>query len=105
MPRPPANRSSVYRPPPSSPPVIQHHTAPAATPTLGQSIKDGFGLGIGSAIGQRIVSGIFGAPTVAVTAAPAPREPTAFEKCVAEKRLAHDDIALCAHLADAGAKK
>lgn len=67
-----------------------------AGPSLGQSIKDGFGLGIGSAIGHRIVSGIFGAPTVNVAAA-APREPTAFEKCVADHR---DDIALCAHLAE-----
>lgn len=64
-------------------------------PTLGQSIKDGFGLGIGSAIGHRIVSGIFGAPTVNVTTAP--REPTAFEKCISEHR---DDVALCAHLAE-----
>lgn len=69
---------------------------PAAAPTLGQSMKDGFGLGIGSAIAHRVVSGIFGAPTVNTVAAP-PREPTAFEQCVAEHR---DDIALCAHLAE-----
>ena len=55
-------------------------------------MKDGFGLGFGSAIAHRMVSGIFGAPTVATVAAP-----TAFEQCVAEHR---DDIALCAHLAE-----
>ena len=58
-------------------------------------MKDGFGLGIGSAIAHRVVSGIFGAPTVNTVAAP--REPTAFEQCVAEHR---DDIGICAHLAE-----
>jgi hypothetical protein len=65
-------------------------------PSLGQSIKDGVGLGIGSAIGHRIVSSIFGAPSVSVTAAH-PQVPTAFEKCLVENR---DDVALCAHLAE-----
>lgn len=65
---------------------------PAAAPTLGQSLKDGFGLGMGSAIAHRMVSGIFGSPSVTVQ-----REPTAFEQCVAEHR---DDVALCAHLAE-----
>lgn len=68
-------------------------------PTLGQSMKDGFGLGVGSAIAHRLVAGIFGAPTVAVAQA---REPTAFEQCVAEHR---DDIALCTHLAEKSAPK
>ena len=63
-------------------------------PSLGQSIKDGIGLGIGSAIGHRIVSSIFGAPTVSVAAQ---HVPTAFEKCIVENR---DDVALCAHLAE-----
>ncbi len=71
--------------------------APTATyaPTLGQSLKDGFGLGFGSAVAQRMVSGIFGAPTIRTVAEPT--GPTAFEQCVAEHR---DDIALCAHLAE-----
>ncbi len=45
-------------------PAIHHHTTSYQPPTLGQSMKDGFGLGVGSAIAQRVVSGIFGAPTV-----------------------------------------
>lgn len=71
-----------------------------AAPTIGQSMKDGFGLGFGSAIAHRMVSGIFGAPTVNTVAAPA--QPTAFEQCVAEHR---DDIALCAHLAEKKSNK
>lgn len=63
----------------------------AGTPTLGQSMKDGFGLGVGSAIAHRVVGSIFGAPTVntVVTGAPqaAPKNPCdkeryAFEACM-----------------------
>ena len=69
-----------------------------APPSLGQSIKDGFGLGMGSAIGQRLVSSLFGTPTIQIAPAPAPkREITAFEQCIAEHR---DDVAVCAHLAE-----
>ncbi len=77
--------------------------APASAPTFGQSIKDGFGMGIGSAIGHRVIASIFGASSVAQREAQreppvvAQREPTAFEQCIAENR---DDIALCAHLAE-----
>lgn len=34
-------------------------------PTLGQSVKDGFGLGVGSSLGHRAVSWMFGPPAVA----------------------------------------
>ena len=89
MPRPLANRNTNYRP---SPAPTHISTSVAQGPTLGQSIKDGFGLGIGSAIGHRIVSGVFGAPSVTTI-----KEPTAFEQCIAKNR---DDIAVCAHLAE-----
>lgn len=85
---------------PSKPRMVAPHVPVVAAPTLGQSLKDGFGLGFGSAIAQRMVSGIFGAPTIQTVAAP--RETTAFEQCVAEHR---DDIALCAHLAESITKK
>jgi hypothetical protein len=40
---------------------------------MGQSIKEGFGLGVGSAVAQRLVTGIFGPPRIATeSAAPAP---------------------------------
>jgi len=38
--------------------------ATSSRPSLGQSIKEGFGLGAGSAIAQRMVSAVFGAPTI-----------------------------------------
>jgi hypothetical protein len=75
-------------------PPAKVSSPPVYAPTLGQSLKDGFGLGFGSAIAQRMVSGIFGAPTIQTV--PAKAEPTAFEQCVAEHR---DDVAICAHLA------
>ena len=41
----------------------QHHTVASKT-KLGQSIKEGFGLGVGSAVAQRVVTGILGPPRV-----------------------------------------
>jgi hypothetical protein len=66
----PRTASSSSRPKSSVPavrhsaPVAPFHTTPSG-PTLGQSIKDGIGLGIGSSIGHRITSAFFGPPTVA----------------------------------------
>ena len=90
-----APRSSrpLHRPTPA--PTIAHHQPVAVHhtgPTLGQTIKEGFGFGVGNAIAQRVVTGFFGAPKIAVTAVP-----TAYEQCIAEHR---DDVALCAHLAE-----
>lgn len=79
----PRTASSSSRPKSSVPavrhsaPVAPFHATPSG-PTLGQSIKDGIGLGIGSSIGHRITSAFFGPPTVATVvkheapAAPAP---------------------------------
>lgn len=77
MPRssPPSKTSSTsYRPKTSiapPPPALRNpnstvgHPVPLLpTPTLGQSIKEGFGLGAGSAIAQRMVSAVFGPPTI-----------------------------------------
>jgi hypothetical protein len=36
----------------------------ASKTTVGQSIKEGFGLGIGSAVGQRLVSAVLGPPRI-----------------------------------------
>ncbi len=33
-------------------------------PTFGQTVKEGVGIGIGSAIGQRVVASILGPPTI-----------------------------------------
>jgi hypothetical protein len=76
----------AYAPPPP-PPQMQ-------APTLGQSIKDGFGLGLGSSIASRLVSNIFGPPTITVQTAQ--RQPTEYEQCLVEHR---DDPGVCGHLA------
>ena len=57
-------------------------------PSFGQTMKEGFGLGVGSAIAHRVVGSILGAPTVNVTQASAPishpcdKERVAFESCM-----------------------
>lgn len=42
---------------------------------MGQAIKEGVGYGIGSSIGQRLTSAVFGAPTIAVKTEVAPAAP------------------------------
>ncbi len=65
-------------------------------PTIGQSIKDGFGLGVGVNLASRLVSEIFGPPTVQTVQVPTV---SAFEQCIAEHR---DNVGACAHLATGG---
>jgi hypothetical protein len=72
-----SNRSShPVRPLPArpTPTPVSHYSLPPAMAgsTLGQSIKDGVGLGIGSSLGQRAVSWIFGPPTVQTVSQAAP---------------------------------
>lgn len=54
------SNTNIYAPPPKI-----WHTAPAApvSSSMWQSVKDGIGLGAGSAIGQRMVGGILGPST------------------------------------------
>ena len=85
----PRSSTVTTRPVRSAAPATVHHTV-ETTQTLGQSIKQGFGFSIGSAIAHRI----FGAPSVTVEQK---KTPTAYEQCIAEHR---DDVALCAHLAE-----
>lgn len=79
------NNTSVFRNPYSSVGI----TSTPSAPSLGQSIKEGFGLGAGSAIAHRVVTSILGAPTVTLSqpapekkADPCERERTAFENCM-----------------------
>ena len=72
-------------------PVVQYKP-----PSVGQSMKEGFGLGIGVSLANRLVSGIFGPPTVQSVVTTTNPTVTAFEQCIAEHR---DDIGACAHLA------
>ena len=64
-------------------------------PSLGQSIKEGFGAGIGIAAAQRMMTGIFGAPKIQVEQTP--KTLTAYEQCLVESR---GNIGPCAHLAE-----
>lgn len=47
-------------------PVSASAPLPVASPTLGQTIKEGFGYGVGSAVAQRVVGAFLGPQTVAV---------------------------------------
>lgn len=92
----PHSNSPVRAPPTRLLPTAQLSTPaynhPVTTPTIGQAIKEGFGVGIGVSLANRVVSGLFGPPTIQVA------QPTPFEQCIAEHR---DDVAVCAHLASA----
>lgn len=68
-----------YRPP-LPPTSVTHHVDTSRT--LGQSIKDGFGLGVGSGIGHAMVSRVFGlgSPTTPVSQTQTPKEPCEFER-------------------------
>lgn len=88
-------QKSLPLPSPSS--VVQYKP-----PTIGQSIKEGFGVGIGVSLANRLVSNIFGPPTIQTsspTVNPPYSAPTPFEQCIAEHR---EDITVCAHLANSG---
>lgn len=91
-PLPAAPAAAAAAPALASVPIVQ-------APTFGQSIKDGFGLGLGSSLANRLVSNIFGPPQIAVAgaAAQAPTKPelTAYEQCIVEHR---EDHAVCGHL-------
>ena len=83
----PARQTPIHQTPTRQTPIHQApiHQTPTIVqqaPTLGQTIKQGFGFGIGNAIAHRI----FGSR----------KEPTPYEQCIAEHR---DDAAVCAHLA------
>ncbi len=78
-----SSRSVVpYRSTASSPSVVHHAVE---RPTLGQSIKDGVGLGIGSGLGHALVGRMFGigAPTNQIHPYPST---IAKEPCEAERK-------------------
>jgi hypothetical protein len=58
-------------------------------PSLGQSLKDGFGLGVGSAIAQRMVTSVFGPPTVNTVVTNPVQQATREDPCFKE-RMAFD---------------
>lgn len=82
-----SSRSVVpYRPSASSAPVVPHVPA-IQQPTLGETVKQGFGLGVGSGLGHALVGRMFGigAPTNQIH--PAPSTPAnAKGPCEAERK-------------------
>ena len=69
-----------------APPAPAPQRLEVSGPTLGQSVKDGFGLGVGSSLGHRAVSWMFGPPAVGVATptaggpAAAPADPCQTQK-------------------------
>jgi hypothetical protein len=90
-------QSSTPVPPPMPMPV----PTSVSTPTFGQTLKEGFAFGTGSAIAHRVVGAIFGpltaAPSAAPAAAPRVSEKTPYEQCLAE-HYDSDPLGFCAHL-------
>lgn len=87
------SKPSTYAPVPFQNPMSSvGHPVPSA-PTFGQTLKEGFALGTGSAIAHRMISSVFGAPTVNVQTPsssqavqqPCEKERTAFENCMKTK--------------------
>jgi hypothetical protein len=84
------NISPVARKPTISSPPITYTPGP----TLGQSIKDGFGFGLGSAIAHRIIGP---APVVVQhqqtpASSASPQHPPEYERCMKES---FNDVELC----------
>ena len=71
-------------------------TPKVVNPSLMQTVKEGVGFGIGSAIGHRVVNGLFG------SGSSQPHEvrkrPTEYEQCLAEHRDFGDSTAMCSYL-------
>lgn len=86
----PAAKTHTYAPPPK----IWHASPPvAASPSIFQSVKDGVGLGMGSAIGHRIIGGIFGPTSTTTMPAPMPSPTQPIEK----PYFASDSYIQCIH--------
>lgn len=56
---------------------------PKKQPTFGQTVKEGLGLGLGSAIGHRVVGAVLGPPTIQTQVqAPAPKPDDLWQRCL-----------------------
>ena len=92
MPR--SKQTSVVPSRSSTVPVVAMPTV--SKPSLMQTVKEGVGFGIGSAIGHRIIGGIF-ASSPSQSQEPK-RRPTEYEQCLAEHRDFGDSAAFCSYL-------
>lgn len=67
-----------------------------SAPSLGQSMKDGFGLGVGVSIADRLVGAIFGPRQIQMIPTPEPKPAqNVYERCL-ELTLGREEP--CAHL-------
>ena len=81
-------RSTTTRTPPI------WNSAPAPAPTLGQTIKEGFGLGLGSAVAHRVVGAVLGPPKIEMVTVPAPKQSyDLWARCLEQT---HYDVEKCA---------
>ena len=68
------------------------YSAPAPAPTLGQTVKEGFGLGLGSAVAHRVVGAVLGPPKIETVAAPK-QSHDLWARCLEQT---HYDVEKCA---------
>ena len=80
-------------PPPAPSPPVARLPEPQSKPTFSQTVMEGVSFGAGSAIGHRVVNGIFGLFGTSEAAAPTPdRE---FQQCLADHQEVMDAVTFC----------
>ena len=67
-------------------------------PSLMQTVKEGVGFGVGSALAHRLVGGLFGPSKPQPPPQEVTRRPTEYEQCLAEHRDFADSTAFCSYL-------
>jgi hypothetical protein len=79
--------------------IVPRQSSSVSAPTFGQTLKEGFAFGTGSAIAHRVVGAIFGPRTenAPATAPATPAKATPYEQCLAE-HYDSDPLGFCAHL-------
>jgi len=78
-------RNKVSRPPKPvvTKPVVKQPAVIQPLPSLGQSIKEGFGLGVGLSVGRNIVDGVFNMFSTPKSSNPSENKKIAeYEKCL-----------------------
>ena len=98
MPRRSSSPSLPEKKIPIVPMTINSHSH-SQRPSFLQTMKEGIALGVGSSIGQRIVSAVFGEPTPRVGMMTTPQKPSPivseeYEQCMKK----YDDVAVCKEL-------
>ena len=86
---------AIHKSAPAPAPMIQ---APIARPSLGQSMKEGFGLGVGVSVAQHAVNGVMNFFSPPKSSNPVENTKVAeYEKCM---KYSSNDSDLCKKLLD-----